>query len=123
MLLKVQTELVGDVTALRFSGEIRDGGVSDIALRDAIDVTLKTGAKNLLLDLTDISKFEADCVGVLVGGYRKACAGKVAMKLLMSPSGQVVDYFRAVKLDTFFTIFTDEADAIASFSDTGGANA
>ena len=113
-MLIVKTEIQGDVPIVRLLGKITIGK-GDIVLRDAISAVLKTSARKLLIDLREASWVDAAGLGQLIASYKDACAGNVTMILLTESSSRVAEFFRATKLDLFFTIFNDESAAVASF--------
>ncbi len=101
------------VTILEVSGRITMGE-GGIVLRDAIREALKAGAKNLILDLGQVSYMDSTGIGELTAAYTSAKNHKCELKLL-NLTRKIDDLLQITKLATIFDIFTDEKDAIASF--------
>lgn len=114
-MLKVRTELVGDVTVIRFSGKITIYKGDEI-LRDAVDDALKVGSKKLLLDLTNVSYIDSAGMGQLVAAYKRVFVdSKIPFKLLTRTSGRATDLLTLTRASDWLSIYTKEADALASF--------
>jgi anti-sigma B factor antagonist len=111
MSAKVITRHV--VTILEVSGRITMGE-GGIILRDAIREALKSGAKNLILDLGQVSYMDSTGVGELTSAYTSAKNAHCELKLL-NLTRKIDDLLQITKLATIFDIFTDEKEAIASF--------
>ena len=111
MSAKVITRHV--VTILEVSGRITMGE-GGIILRDAIQEALKAGARNLILDLGQVSYMDSTGVGELTSAYTSAKNAKCELKLL-NLTRKIDDLLQITKLATIFDIFTDEKEAIASF--------
>ncbi len=101
------------VTILEVSGRITMGE-GGIVLRDAIREALKAGAKNLILDLGQVSYMDSTGIGELTAAYTSAKNHKCELKLL-NLTRKIDDLLQITKLATIFDIFTDEKEAIASF--------
>jgi anti-sigma B factor antagonist len=101
------------VTILEVSGRVTMGE-GGIVLREAIQAALKAGAKNLILDLGQVSYMDSTGIGELTAAYTSAKNHKCELKLL-NLTRKIDDLLQITKLATIFDIFTDEKEAIASF--------
>ena len=114
MSAKISTRLVDEITILSVSGRITlgEGGVT---LRDSIQEALKADAKKILLDMGGVSYMDSSGVGELTGAYISA-KNKGAVLKLLNLTKKIDDLMQLTKLATIFDIYTDEKEAIASFS-------
>ena len=110
MSMKVATRQVDGVTILDLSGKITLGEGS-VTLRDAIRDTLAKGAKNILLNMGDISYIDSSGVGELVSGFTSVKNAGGELKLL-NLTKKVHDLLQITKLYTVFDIKDDEASAV-----------
>jgi anti-anti-sigma factor len=90
-------------------------GDSEATLRGAIAALAETGAVNVILNLAGVTEIDDDGLGALVFCYARIGRSGGALKLLnLSPvhlSPMVL-----TKLEAEFEVFTDEQDAVDSFS-------
>jgi anti-sigma B factor antagonist len=111
--MKVTMRTKGDVTIIDLSGKITIGA-GDIALRNAVQQAIESGAKNVVINLQGVSTIDSSGVGELVSAYTTATNRGVRLKLLNLPD-KVSDILTVTQLITVFDIYDSEDDAIAAF--------
>ena len=104
----------GDVTVLDVAGKITIG-VGDVAVRDAVQVALGSGARSILLNLKGVTTIDSAGVGELVSAYTTVTNRGGKLKLLNLPP-KVNDILQITQLITVFEVHDDEREAIASFT-------
>jgi anti-sigma B factor antagonist len=114
MSMKVKTREVDGITILDLSGRITLGEGS-VTLRDSVRDLLAKGAKNILLNLADITYIDSSGIGELVSAFTSVRNSGGELKLL-NLTKKVHDLLQITKLYTVFDIKDDEASAIAAFS-------
>lgn len=112
--MKINERQRDGVTILDISGKVTIGE-GDIALRQAVRHALDAGAKNLLVNLSDVTTIDSSGVGELVSSYTTVTNRGGKLKLL-NPPQKVGDILQITQLITIFEVFDDEAAAIASFT-------
>jgi anti-sigma B factor antagonist len=114
MSAKINIRHTNGLTILDVSGRITlgEGGVT---LRDAVQEALNTGTRKLLVDMGSVSYMDSSGVGELTGAYTSAKNKNCQLKLLHLTK-KIDDLMQITKLATIFDIYSDEKDAIASFS-------
>jgi anti-sigma B factor antagonist len=102
------------VTVLEVSGRITlgEGGIT---LRNAIKDALAAGAKNLILDLGEVSYMDSTGLGELTAALTSAKNHGAELKLVHL-TRKIEDLMAITKLATIFDTFTDEREAIASYA-------
>jgi anti-sigma B factor antagonist len=114
VVLTIGVREVGDVTVLDLRGRISFGEGS-VQLREAVHGLIGKGARNILLNLEQVSHIDSSGLGELVSAYTAARNQHGEVKLL-NPVRKIYDLLQLTKLSTVFDIRDDEASAIASFS-------
>jgi anti-anti-sigma factor len=104
----------GNVTILDLKGKITIGA-GDIALRDAVQEALSSGATNVLLNLSAVTTIDSSGVGELVSSFTTATNRSAKLKLANLPA-KVNDVLVITQLITVFDVFDTEDEAVASFS-------
>ena len=111
--MNITQRQVGDVTILDVSGKITIG-VGDVQVRDAVHMALGSGARNLVLNLRNVTTIDSAGVGELVSAYTTVTNRGGKLKLLNLPS-KVNDILQITQLITVFEVFDSEDEAIRSF--------
>jgi anti-sigma B factor antagonist len=113
MSAKITTRHVEGTTVLEVGGRIMlgEGGV---ALRDAIQETLKTGTKKLIVDMGGVNYMDSSGVGELTAAYTSARNKGCELKLLHL-TRKIDDLMQITKLATIFDIYSNEQHALSSF--------
>jgi anti-sigma B factor antagonist len=104
----------GNVTILDLKGKITIGA-GDIALRDAVQEALSSGATNVILNLSSVTTIDSSGVGELVSSFTTATNRGAKLKLANIPA-KVSDVLTITQLITVFDVFDTEDEAVASFA-------
>jgi anti-sigma B factor antagonist len=93
------------------------GGEIDVytapKLRDQISELVSAGKTSLIIDLEAVDFLDSTGLGVLVGGLKKVRAEDGSMSLICTQD-RLLKIFRITGLAKVFTIYSDEAAALAS---------
>jgi anti-sigma B factor antagonist len=111
--LSIASREVDGVTVLDLSGRITLGEGS-VVVREAVRDLIGKGAKNILLNMGNVTYVDSSGLGELVSAFTTAKNQSAELKML-SLTKKVHDLLQITKLYTVFDIFDDEASAIASF--------
>lgn len=112
--MNVNTRQVGEVTILDLKGKITIGS-GDVALRNAIQEVMNSGAKKILINMMDVSTIDSSGIGELVSAYTTATNRGAKLKLINLPA-KVTDILTITQLITVFDVYDSEAEGISSFS-------
>lgn len=112
--MNVNTRQVGEVTILDLKGKITIGS-GDVALRNAIQEVINSGAQKILINMSDVSTIDSSGIGELVSAYTTATNRGAKLKLINLPS-KVTDILTITQLITVFDVYDSEAEGIASFN-------
>ena len=112
--MKVTTRQKGNVTILDLKGRITIGA-GDIALRNAVQEAMAAGAKNVLVNMAEVTTIDSSGVGELVSAYTTATNRGAKVKLANLPA-KVQDILHITQLITVFDVFDSEDEALASFA-------
>ena len=112
--MKTDIQDVGNVTVIRAKGKITIGE-GDVALRENIEKLLEDGKKQIILNLAKVNYMDSSGVGELVGTFTTVNNRGGKMKLL-NLTEKIQDLLQITQLLTVFECFSDEAEAVASFS-------
>jgi anti-sigma B factor antagonist len=108
-----------NVAIIDLSGRITLGEGSGL-VRNTIKEQLNAGRKNILLNLADVSYIDSAGLGEMVGAYATVTNAGGEIKLL-NVQNKVHDLLQVTKLYTVFPAYSNEAQALASFSQAAGA--
>jgi anti-anti-sigma factor len=112
--MNVNVRQSGDVTILDLKGKITIGS-GDVALRNAIQEVMNSGAKKVLINMADVSTIDSSGIGELVSAYTTATNRGARLKLINLPA-KVTDILTITQLITVFDVYDSEAEGIASFN-------
>ncbi|MFC1848899.1 STAS domain-containing protein [candidate division CSSED10-310 bacterium] len=112
--MKYEKRDVGEVTVIDLSGKITIGS-GDEALRDMISAVLDEGKKNLLLNLEFVKYMDSAGIGELIRCYTRVKNAGGELKLL-NLTKKIKDLLTITKLISIFEDFTDESEAVKSFT-------
>jgi anti-sigma B factor antagonist len=115
MSAKVTIRQVAGVSVVEVSGRITMGEGA-ITLRDAIQNTLVSGARRLVVDMGDVNYMDSFGIGELTTAYTSAKRVGGNLKLARL-TRKIDDLMQITKLATIFEIYPDQTEAIASFAD------
>lgn len=111
--MNVNTRQRDGVTILDLKGKITIGS-GDVALRNAVQEVLGSGATNVLINMRDVSTIDSSGIGELVSSYTTATNRGVKLKLFNLPD-KVSDILTITQLITVFDVFDSEDEAVRSF--------
>ncbi|MEP7292789.1 MAG: STAS domain-containing protein [Chloroflexota bacterium] len=103
---------VDQVTLIEASGRIDSMNAEE--LREALNEEIGRGAKNVVLDLSNVSYMSSAGLRELVAAYRKLQEVSGDLRLAQ-PSSRVLDVLEMSGLDTIFQIFHTQTGAVGSF--------
>jgi anti-sigma B factor antagonist len=112
--MKVNVRQRDGVTILDLKGKITIG-LGDLALRNAVQEAMTTGATHMLINLRDVTTIDSSGVGELVSAYATATNRGAKLTLENLPS-KVSDILQITQLITVFEVFENEDEALRSFS-------
>jgi len=104
----------GEVTAVALHGALVLGAPVD-SLRQTIENLAAHGEHRIVLSLAGVNKLDSSGIGLLVKALQlsKGAGGSVK---LVNPAKVVLQTLTMCRLLPLFEVYTEEADAIASFS-------
>jgi len=114
--MHVEVRQSGNVVVVQLSGKLT-AGLGDEILRESVAALLGDGWPRLLIDMSAVSFMDSAGLGELVSGLRAARAAGGDLKLL-NASQRVQSTLYMSRLMPIFEIHADEADAVASFTQT-----
>jgi anti-anti-sigma factor len=85
-------------------------------LRGEIARQLDEGRRRFVLNLNGLSVIDSAGVGELVSCYQTASERGAVVKIALRPDGLAYKVFRVSGLDRALEVFSEEADAIASYT-------
>jgi anti-sigma B factor antagonist len=112
---KVISRKVGPVRVIKVTGRLDPADGAD-QLFEMIQGFIEQDEVDFLIDLRSVTYISSTGVGSLIKCYRSVLKMKGHVKLL-SPSQSVRNILAISKLDGVFEIFSNENEALASFSD------
>ena len=119
MSLKADVRQNGGVAIVDLAGKITLGEGSGL-LRTTIKDLVTSGKMAILLNLKDVTYLDSAGLGEMVGSYATVTNQGGQIKLL-NVQAKVHDLLQITKLYTVFAAFSDEEEAVRSFSAAAGA--
>jgi anti-sigma B factor antagonist len=111
--MKIEMRTVGDVRILDCSGKI-ELGEGTMAIRNTIRDILQSGAKRIILNLSDVNYIDSSGVGELVSTYTTVANSGGQLKLL-NLTKKIRELLTITKLLTVFDVSDSEKAMLASF--------
>jgi anti-sigma B factor antagonist len=111
--MKVNVRQRDGVTILDLKGKITIG-VGDVALRNAVQEAINSGATKVVINLKDVTTIDSSGVGELVSAFTTATNRGAKLSLANLPS-KVSDILQITQLITVFDVFDSEDEAVRSF--------
>jgi anti-anti-sigma factor len=111
--MKVNVRQRDGVTILDLKGKITIG-VGDVALRNAVQEAINSGATKVVINLRDVTTIDSSGVGELVSAFTTATNRGVKLSLANLPS-KVTDILQITQLITVFDVFDSEDEAVRAF--------
>ena len=112
---KVISRKIDSVRIIKITGRLDPGDGPD-HLFEMVQRFVEENEVSFLLDLRSVTYISSTGVGSLIKAYRAVLKKKGHVKLL-SPSQSVRNILAISKLDGVFEIFSDENEALTSFSE------
>jgi anti-sigma B factor antagonist len=111
--MEISERHVGDVAIIDLSGRLvlADG---DDLLRDKVNSLVQQDAKQILVNLSEVSYMDSAGIGELVRCYTTVTRRGGALKLF-GLTKRVSDLLTITKLVTIFDTYESEREAVASF--------
>lgn len=119
MSFSFQRRTVSGVTIIDVKGRITLG-LGNVELREQVNNALEAGARNILLNLAELSYLDSSGVGTLVSCFTTANRQGAKLKLV-NLTKKMNELLAITKLITVFDCFEDENEAVASFLEIGVA--
>ncbi|MGH9362600.1 MAG: STAS domain-containing protein [Thermoanaerobaculia bacterium] len=111
--MKITERNRGDVKIIDIDGKITIGA-GDIALRQAVQNALNSGATKVVINLKNVTTIDSSGVGELVSAYTTAMNRGATLKLANLPE-KVNDVLTITQLITVFDVHDSEDEAVRSF--------
>lgn len=112
--MRIETSQRDGVTILKPRGKITIGD-GDVALRDAVQEALASGADHLLIDFARVPRIDSSGLGELVAAHQRAVGAGSELKIANLRS-KVANVVEVTQIHTVFDVFDSAETAIASFS-------
>ena len=112
MGLRVQTQISGDVFILHCEGRIVFGD-EGAALRERVG-SLLLGTPKAVVNLGGVEHIDSGGIGILVGLLISARNRGGDLKLV-APNQHVTDVLRRTNLQTIFSVYGNDDEALAAF--------
>jgi anti-sigma B factor antagonist len=109
MFIDVTSRIVGDVLVVDIAGELSRRASS---LSNPMKELLAHDRSNLILNLSALTYVDSSGLGQLITVWT-SIRNRGGKLIVVRPSPQVRKQFEITKLDTVFTIVTDETEAIS----------
>ncbi len=111
--MKIEARHDRGVTILEPRGKITIG-VGDVALREAVTEALEAGARNILVDLGDVTTIDSSGIGELVSAYTTVTNRGGKLKLVNLPP-KVTDILQITQLISVFEVYDTVDEALPTF--------
>jgi anti-sigma B factor antagonist len=111
--MSVSVRQQNDVTVLDVKGKVTLG-TGDIALRDAVQTAVNSGATKVVINMSGVSTIDSSGVGELVSAYTSAANRNVKLKLANLPA-KITDVLTITQLITVFDVYDSEEEAVRAF--------
>jgi anti-sigma B factor antagonist len=113
ILMKIDIRIIGDVHILGCSGKITLGQGTMTVRTIVLDI-LKTGGRNIVLNLADVNYIDSPGVGELVSSYTTVVNQGGQLKLLCLTK-KIQEVLAITRLLTIFQVYDNETAMLASF--------
>ncbi len=114
-MLKISQREVGDVVILDLEGKLHGGPDEWESLRKLFQTLIKTGKKNIIVNLEKITRINSTGFGILIG-RRTEVREAGGDLVLMQFQDQVKHPFYIMELNRLFKAFESEEEALQSFA-------
>jgi anti-sigma B factor antagonist len=103
------------VTILDPKGKITIGSGGEMALRNAMQDVMNSGATKVLINMGNVTTIDSSGIGELVSSYTTATNRGVKLRLCNLPA-KVTDILTITQLITVFDVYDSEDEAVRSFA-------
>jgi anti-sigma B factor antagonist len=107
----IETRVTGPTTIITVHGVLTSND-DDHGLRAAVRAAVQGGARQIVLNLADVSDVDSFGVAVLASSHMSAVS-RGATLMISNLSRKLRHLFAITRLDTVFAIYDEEADALA----------
>ncbi|REJ82600.1 MAG: anti-sigma factor antagonist [Acidobacteria bacterium] len=111
--MNVTKREISGVTVLDLKGKITIG-VGDVALRDAVQEAVNSGATKILLNMEGVGTIDSSGIGEIVSAYTTVTNRGGKIKLCALPP-KVADILQITQLITVFDVLDDVDEGVQSF--------
>ena len=112
--MNIDERAVQGVTILHLAGTLALGSGAGV-LRDKMRALVREGRRDFLLDLSQVGSIDSTGISEIIGAYTTAKKAGGSVKFL-NVTKFVHDLFAITKLLLVFELFSNETEALASFS-------
>lgn len=110
--MQVNTRVINDVVIIDILGEI--DLYNSPKIKEALTEKMSSGFKNVIINLGDVTYIDSSGIGTLIFCRTSLNQNNGALRVIRIKDS-VKRIFELTKLNSFFTIFDNESDAISSF--------
>lgn len=103
---------VQQVTLIQVSGRIDSMNADELG--DALTAEIERGARQLVLDLSQVSYMSSAGLRELVAAYNKLQSASGDLRIAQ-PASRVLDVLEMSGLDTIFQIYASQSEAVGSY--------
>jgi len=113
--LEIREREQDGIAILDLMGELRGGPVDEVLFKGAIDRSVETGHKNVLLNFEEVKWINSTGLGFIVSAFSEM--SKVGGTLKMcSPNERIMNVFTTTRFHMVIGIHDTEEEALAAFS-------
>lgn len=113
--MKIRITEMNGAIVLSLGGERLDAHNSDM-VKDELKRRFSAGAKQVLVDLGEVSFIDSSGLGALVSGFKSAMSAKGRLALA-GLQAQVQSMFELTRLNRVFDIYPTVEEALSSFAE------
>jgi len=120
-MARIYTESVPrtDTSILRVVGKVTIGG-GDVTLREAVTTALRSGRRDLVLDLADVTTIDSSGIAELVGSYTMALNRGGSLVTSRLPP-KLNELLHVTQLITIFEVYDSTVDAVLAIRERRGS--
>src|SRR5229473_6466918 len=119
MALKITNREVDGVSVLALDGRI-ELGVETRTLCEKVKSLLAEGKRNIVLNLSNVTKLDSSALGALVAAYSSAKSGGASLRMCNLGS-RFSEMLQVTKLYNVFEVSDTEADAVRAMAKRASA--
>ena len=111
----IETRKVDDVNILDIEGKLTKQEAEE-ELRGVFRGLLDAGERRFLFNMREVPYMDSAAIGEVVACAKRAHAVDGSLKLVVAEGGKPDQVFRLTAIDRVLQIFSDEQQAVASFT-------